>query len=61
MRLVRFVRPYRLWNRGETAGFEDAEADRLIAQGIAVDPDQAARAEADAKAKAEADAKAGKA
>lgn len=38
MRLVQFRRAHRVWNRGEVAGFEDAEAERLIAAGIAGDP-----------------------
>lgn len=36
MRLVRFVRPHRLWNRGEVAGFSDQEVDRLVAARLAV-------------------------
>lgn len=38
MRLVQFRRPYRLWNRGEVAGFDPVEADALIKAGIAGDP-----------------------
>lgn len=74
MKRVTFTRTYRMYQSGETAGFSDDEAARLIpAYGYdADDPDAEARkaakaeektqaiaaAEADAKAKAEADAKA---
>ena len=61
MKTVTFRRAHRIWNQGESAGFEDDEADRLIGLGIASDPiaDQAkADAEAQAKADAEAQAKA---
>jgi hypothetical protein len=33
---LRFKRTYRAWNRGVEAGFPSAEAERLIAAGIAV-------------------------
>lgn len=38
MRVVRFTRAHRLWNRGEDAGFPDDQAADLIKRGIAVDP-----------------------
>lgn len=38
MRVVRFIRSHRLWNRGEEAGFPDDQAADLIKRGIAVDP-----------------------
>lgn len=72
MRRVTFTRGYRMYQPGETAGFSDDEAARLIpAFGFdADDPDAEARraakaeekaqaiADAEAKAKEEADAKA---
>ena len=60
MKTVTFRRAHRIWNQGESAGFEDAEADRLIALGIASDPkaDAEAQAKADAEAQAKADAEA---
>lgn len=39
MKVVRFLRVYRMYQPGETAGFGDAEALDLIKRGIAVDPD----------------------
>ena len=56
MKTVTFLRLHRIWNQGETAGFEDTEADRLIAKGIAFDPVAQAKADAEAKAKADAEA-----
>lgn len=72
MRRVTFIRGYRMYQPGETAGFSDDEAARLIpAFGFdADDPDAEARraakaeekaqaiADAEAKAMQEADAKA---
>ncbi len=69
MKVVRLIKAYRMYQPGEKAGFDDALADSLIAQGLAVDPEAVkAKAEADAKAvadkaaadkaQAEADAKA---
>lgn len=64
MKVVRLTKAYRMYQPGETAGFDDAQAESLIAQGLAVDPEAVkAQAEADAKAAAEkaqadADAKA---
>lgn len=60
MIVVRFVRTHRMYQPGESAGFDDAEAQRLIESGVAVDPkkaDAAAAAQARKKAKAEAEAK----
>lgn len=52
MKVVRFLRSgYLSYQAGETAGFDDATADGLIARGMAVD-----KAAADAKAKADAEA-----
>lgn len=56
MRIVRFVKTYRMYQPGERAGFAEAEAKALIAQGFAVDPDAAARAAEVAAAEAEAEA-----
>ncbi|MGK7663371.1 MULTISPECIES: hypothetical protein [unclassified Marinovum] len=39
MKVVRFLKTYRMYQPGERAGFAKAEADALIAQGFAVDPD----------------------
>jgi hypothetical protein len=60
MRVVRLIRAYQMYQAGETAGFKDDLAGRLIAEEIAVDAKayEAAKADADAKAKADADAKA---
>lgn len=44
MRLVQFRRPHRLWNRGEVAGFDPVEAERLIKAGVAGDPPSTERA-----------------
>lgn len=58
MIVVRFVRTHRMYQPGESAGFDDAEAQRLIESGVAVDPKAAdAAAQAQEKAKAEAEAK----
>lgn len=58
MKVVRFVKTYRMYQSGERAGFPEAEADALIRQGFAVDPEMAAALQeaADAQAAAEADA-----
>lgn len=56
MRVVRFVKTYRMYQPGERAGFAEAEAEALIAQGFAVDPIAAAQAAAAAAAEAEAEA-----
>lgn len=62
MRRVTFIRGYRMYQPGETAGFSDDEAARLIpAFGFdADDPDAEERraAQAEEKAQAMADAKA---
>lgn len=64
MKVVRLIKAYRMYQPGETAGFDDALAEELIKTGFAVDPVALeAKAEADAKAaaekvQAEADAKA---
>jgi len=58
MRVVRFVKTYRMYQPGERAGFAEAEAEALIAQGFAVDPIAAAQAAAAAAAEAEAEAEA---
>jgi hypothetical protein len=60
MKVVRLIRGYRMYQPGETAGFDDALADQLIKSGTAVD--EAAQKKADLKAakakpKADADAK----
>lgn len=39
MKVVRFLKTYRMYQPGERAGFAEAEAKALIAQGFAVDPD----------------------
>lgn len=52
MKVVRFVKTYRMYQPGERAGFAKAEADALIAQGLAVDPDVVAEQQ---KAAAEAE------
>lgn len=36
MQVVRFVEGYAPYNAGEIAGFEDEQAERLIASGVAV-------------------------
>lgn len=38
MKAVIFQRPHLMYQRGETAGFADDHADKLIAAGIARDP-----------------------
>ena len=58
MRVVRFRKSWLMYQPGETAGFADAEAARLIASGIAVDKAEFDAAEAEATAQAEAKAKA---
>lgn len=67
MRVIRFIKSHRGYQRGETAGFDAAEATRLITAGVALDNGQweaavaaqaAAQANADAGAEAEAKAKA---
>tara|TARA_R100001369_G_scaffold87217_1_gene122428 strand:- start:571 stop:774 length:204 start_codon:yes stop_codon:yes gene_type:complete len=60
MRVVRLIKAYQMYQAGETAGFNDPLAEKLIKSGTAVDPVEEAKAkeEADAKAKADADAKA---
>lgn len=40
MRAVKFLRSYRMYQPGETAGFDDALAATLIKSGVAVDPSQ---------------------
>ncbi|MFO6447859.1 hypothetical protein ACLBKU_12000 [Erythrobacter sp. NE805] len=67
---VTFLKPYSLYNAGETAGFGEEQAEALIAAGVAVEADDANKAEkaaakalakqqaAEAKAQAEAAAKA---
>jgi hypothetical protein len=37
MKCVRFIRAHLMYQPGETAGFDDAVADALIAQGRAID------------------------
>ncbi len=46
MKIVKFVKLHMMYQRGETAGFDDLEADRLIKAGVAVDPEAIAAAEA---------------
>jgi membrane protein involved in colicin uptake len=59
MKIVRLIKAHQMYQAGETAGFNDGLADKLIASGTAVDPvAEALRSEAHAKAKEEADAKA---
>ena len=67
---VRFLKVWRMYQPGETAGFDPAMADQIVAGGFAVavgdeevpvakpkaKADAAAKAAADAKAKEEADA-----
>lgn len=63
---VTFLLPWSLYNAGETAGFDDERAEALISAGIAVEADEAVKAEkkaaraaakaAAAQAKADADA-----
>lgn len=54
MKVVRLIKAYRMYQPGETAGFDNALADSLIKQGLAVDPEVVkAQAEADAKAAAD--------
>lgn len=48
MRVVRFLKTYRMYQPGERAGFAKAEAAALIAQGFAVDPDAAPAPQAEA-------------
>ena len=43
MKVVRFLRAYRMYQPGETAGFDDTLADDLIARGTAADPDRPRR------------------
>ena len=60
MKVVRLIKAYQMYQAGETAGFNDALAEKLIASGTAVDPDEYERRVAEreaAKAKADADAK----
>ena len=70
MKIVRLIKAYQMYQAGETAGFNDALADKLIASGTAVDPIAEAKAQKEAtalaraveyarqKAQADADAKA---
>lgn len=59
MKIVRLIKAHQMYQAGETAGFNDALADKLIASGTAVDPvAEALRSKAHAKAKEEGDAKA---
>lgn len=61
MKIVRLIKAYQMYQAGETAGFNDALAEKLITSGTAVDPVAEAlrsAAQAAAKAKADADAKA---
>ena len=64
MIVVRFKRAWMMYQPGETAGFDAAQADRLITSGYAVSKadhdaaEAAAKADAEAKAKADAEAKA---
>jgi len=69
MKVVRLIKAYLMYQSGETAGFNDALAGKLIASNTAVDPVEyerrvaekaaaKAQAEADAKAKQEAEVKA---
>ena len=68
MKIVRLIKAYQMYQAGETAGFNDGLADKLIASGSAVDPVAEAKAQKEATAlaraveyarqKAEADAKA---
>ena len=44
MKVVKFLRSHRMYQPGETAGFDDATAKVLISSGVAVDPN-AKRAE----------------
>lgn len=60
MKIVQFVKASALYNRGEVAGFDDAEAERYLSAGLAIlksDADKA-NAAAEEAAKAEAEAKA---
>ena len=52
MKVVRFVKTFRMYQPGERAGFAKAEAEALIAQGFAVDQEalDAQQAEANAVA-----------
>lgn len=54
VKAVRFVRPHRIYNAGEVAGFDEAIADRLIAEKIA---EPFSRQKAGREAKAAAGAK----
>jgi hypothetical protein len=49
MKLVEFTQQFDKYNAGETAGFDDAQADEIIALGVGVeftdDPDAVAAAE----------------
>ncbi len=70
MRALRFLKPWSLYNTGEIAGFDDEQAEVLVSAGIAVDTDEAKKADkaaakalakqqaAEAKAQADAAAKA---
>lgn len=49
MKIVQFLKHHDLWNSGEQAGFEDAEAERLVAKKIAIWPPKKDEAKADAK------------
>ena len=65
MRAVRFVKPWSLYNAGETASFDAETTAKLIAAGVAVDAKKASAAdkaaeEAAAAEKAAAEAKAAK-
>jgi hypothetical protein len=53
MTRVQFIKPWRMYQTGETAAFEADVADQLITAVVAVD---AEAAEAEAKAKADAEA-----
>lgn len=57
MKVVRLIKAYQMYQAGETAGFSDALAQKLIASGTAVDPIEEAEAKAAADEKAAADAK----
>jgi colicin import membrane protein len=45
MKIVRLIKAYQMYQAGETAGFNDALAEKLIASGTAVDPIAEAKAQ----------------
>ena len=62
MKAVTLSAAYRIWNAGETAGFPDDEAERLISAGIArpVDASEKQEDENQDEGKAPAESKRGK-